>query len=85
MPGIARWVMVQTRMDKNKYQKPKKQFDDFIRYSGLAFEMMAIIGIGVWLGIKIDQWLELSFPAFTLGLMVLSVIGSIYHAIRKFL
>jgi len=72
-------------MDKNKYQKPKKQFDDFIRYSGLAFEMMAIIGIGVWLGIKIDQWLELSFPAFTLGLMVLSVIGSIYHAIRKFL
>lgn len=72
-------------MDKNKYQKPKKQFDDFIRYSGLAFEMMAIIGAGTWLGIKIDQWLGLSFPAFTLSLIVLSVIGSIYHAIRKFL
>jgi hypothetical protein len=47
--------------------------------------MMAIMGIGVYAGIKIDQWLELSFPAFTLGLMILSVAGAIYHAIRKFL
>ncbi|MDP3642774.1 MAG: AtpZ/AtpI family protein [Bacteroidota bacterium] len=66
-------------------QKPKKQFDNFIRYSSLAFEMMAIMGIGVWLGIKLDQWLNMSFPAFTLGLMILSVIGAIYHVIRKFL
>ena len=72
-------------MSPNKYQKPKKQFDDFIRYSGLAFEMMAIMGAGVWLGVKIDQWLGMSFPAFTLGLMILSVIGAIYHAVRKFL
>lgn len=72
-------------MNDDNYKKPKKQFDDFIRYSSLAFEMMAIMGIGVFAGIKIDQWLELSFPAFTLGLMILSVAGAIYHAIRKFL
>jgi F0F1-type ATP synthase assembly protein I len=72
-------------MDQNKKKKPKKQFDDFIRYSSLAFEMIAIMGLGVLLGIKIDQWLSLSFPAFTLGLMILSVVGAIYHAIRKFL
>jgi hypothetical protein len=72
-------------MNNDNYKKPKKQFDDFIRYSSLAFEMMAIMGIGVYAGIKIDQWLELSFPAFTLGLMILSVAGAIYHAIRKFL
>lgn len=72
-------------MNPNNLNKPRKQFDDFIRYSGLAFEMVAIMGIGVWVGAKIDQWLELSFPAFTLGLMILSVIGAVYHAIRKFL
>jgi len=72
-------------MCPNKYQKPKKKFDDFIRYSGLAFEMAAIMGVGVWLGIKIDDWLNLEFPAFTLGLMILSVIAAIYHAVRKFL
>jgi len=72
-------------MIPNKYQKPKKKFDDFIRYSSLAFEMIAIMGIGTWSGILIDDWLDLGFPAFTLGLMVLSVIGAIYHAIRKFI
>ena len=72
-------------MDKFDYKKPKKQIDDFIRYSSLAFEMIAIMGLGVWVGIKIDDWLELSFPVFTLGLLILSVAGAIYHAIRKFL
>jgi F0F1-type ATP synthase assembly protein I len=72
-------------MSPDKYQKPKKKLDDFIRYSGLAFEMAAIMGVGVWLGIKIDQWLQLSFPAFTFGLMIISVIAAIYHAVRKFL
>lgn len=72
-------------MNLVKDQKPKKQFDGFIRYSSLAFEMMIIMGIGVWLGVKLDQWLNMSFPAFTLGLMILSVIGAIYHAIRKFI
>ena len=77
--------MIQLIMDKDNYQKPKKQIDDFIRYSSLAFEMIAIMAIGVWVGIQIDHWLKLSFPAFTLGLMVLSVAGAIYYAIRKFL
>lgn len=72
-------------MTQNKYQKPKKQVDDFIKYSGMAFEMVAIMGVGVFMGVKIDQWLKLDFPAFTLGLMVLSVVGAIYHAIRKLL
>lgn len=72
-------------MNQDKDQKPKKKGDDFIRYSSLGFEMIAIMGIGTFAGIKIDQWLDLQFPAFTLGLMILSVIGAIYHAIRKFL
>lgn len=72
-------------MIPNKYQKPKKKFDDFIRYSSLAFEMIVIMGIGTWLGTLIDDWLDLGFPAFTLGLMIFSVVGAIYHAIRKFI
>jgi len=72
-------------MDPDKYQKPKKKLDDFIRYSNMAFEMIAIMGIGTWSGILIDDWLELGFPVFTLVLMILSVVGAIYHAIRKFI
>jgi F0F1-type ATP synthase assembly protein I len=73
------------KMNQNSEQKPKKQIDDFIRYSSLAFEMIIIMGAGVWLGVKLDQWLNTNFPIFTLVLMILSVIGSIYHAIRKFI
>lgn len=72
-------------MKPDKFHKNKKKLDDFIRYSNLAFEMIAIMGLGVFIGWKIDQWLELSFPGFTLGLMILSVAGAIYHVIRKFL
>ena len=72
-------------MDPEKYQKPKKKLDDFIRYSNLAFEMLAIMGIGTWSGILIDDWLEMGFPVFTLVLMILSVLGAIYHVIRKFI
>lgn len=72
-------------MIPDKFQKPKKKFDDFIQYSSLAFEMVVIMGIGTGAGILIDQWLDLKFPAFTFALMILSVVGAIYHAIRKFL
>jgi len=72
-------------MNPDKYQKPKKKLDDFIRYSNMAFEMIAIMGIGTWSGILIDDWLELGFPVFTLVLMILSVVGAIYNAIRKFI
>ncbi len=71
-------------MDPN-LQKSKKKFDDFIRYSNLAFEMIAIMAVGTGAGWAIDHWLEFKFPIFTLVLMVLSVIGAIYHVVRKFL
>jgi len=72
-------------MNQNNSLKPKKQLDDFIRYSSLAFEMIVIMSIGVFAGYVIDHWLNLRFPVFTLVLMILSVIGAIYYAIRKFL
>jgi hypothetical protein len=72
-------------MTPNKLQKTKKNFDDFIRYSSLAFEMIVIMGVGTGAGMVIDHWLDLKFSVFTLVLMILSVIGAIYYAIRKFL
>lgn len=71
-------------MDR-KYKEPKRKFDDFIRYSNMAFEMAAIMGICTWLGWLIDGWLNLEFPVFLLVFMVLSVVGAIYNSIRKFL
>ncbi len=68
-----------------KPTEPKKRLNDYARYSGLAFQMIAIILIGVFAGIKLDEWLALKFPVFTLVLTLLSVFLSIFFAIRDFL
>ncbi|MGC9356161.1 MAG: AtpZ/AtpI family protein [Mariniphaga sp.] len=70
---------------KNQFKKHKNKFDSFIRYSSLAFEMMGIIALGTFLGFKIDQWMENEFKGFTLGLMILSVIGSVVYGTRNLL
>lgn len=68
-------------------QKPnaKKQLNDYARYSGMAVQMIAIILLGVWGGIKLDQVLSLKFPAFTLTLTLLSVFLAMFFAMRDFL
>ncbi|MEE4286407.1 MAG: AtpZ/AtpI family protein [Mariniphaga sp.] len=70
---------------KSQFKKNKKKFDSLIRYSSMAFEMMGMIALGTFLGYKIDQWMENEFKGFTLGLMILSVIGAIYYSIRNLL
>ncbi len=72
-------------MKNRQNQKKKKSFDNFIRYSSLGFEMMAIIGFGTFGGYKIDQWLKNDFYVFTLVLMVFSVIVAIVYATRNLL
>lgn len=59
-------------------EKKKKSLDSYTRYSGIAFQMLIIILIGVFGGIKLDQWLKLTFPVFTVILSILAVILSIY-------
>jgi len=72
-------------MKHQKQNKPKKKFDNFIRYSGLGFEMMAIIAVFTFAGYKIDQWMNNDFKAFTFGLMVLSVVIAIIYGTKNLL
>ena len=76
---------MKNQFQKNQFRKNKKKYDSFIRYSSLAFEMMGMIALGTFLGFKIDQWMENEFKGFTLGLMILSVIGSVFYSIRNLL
>jgi len=67
---------------KNTY---KNKIDNFIRYSSLGFEMMAIIAAGTFGGYKIDQWMKNEFKGFTLGLMIFSVVLAIIYGTRNLL
>ena len=63
----------------------KNRFDNFIRYSSLGFEMMAIIGIFTYAGYKIDQWLKNEFRIITLVLMIFSVVIAILYGVKGLL
>lgn len=70
----------------NQEKKPKQPFNNnYLKYSGMAFQMGAIITIGVFGGKKLDSWLELKTPIFTLILSLVSVSAAIYVSIKDFL
>ena len=64
------------------FEKKKKSLDNYTRYSSIAFQMLVIILAGVFGGMKLDQWLNLKIPVFTIVLSVLAVILSIYTVTR---
>ena len=71
-------------MIKKKNQK-KKSLENYAKYSSIAMQMLVIILIGVFGGIKLDEWLNLGFPVFTLIFSILSVIFAIYYVIKDIL
>jgi F0F1-type ATP synthase assembly protein I len=66
-------------------EKKKKSLDNYTRYSSIAFQMLIIIVIGVFGGVKLDQWIGLTVPVFTIVLSILAVILAIYTVTRDLL
>ncbi len=68
---------------KNQRAQRQKQIDAYVKYSGLAFQMAALILLGYWLGGKLDKMLGLSFPAFTILLILVFLSLSFYSLIKS--
>jgi F0F1-type ATP synthase assembly protein I len=56
-----------------------------LKYSGMAFQILACILLGFWGGLKLDQYLKLSIPIFTMVLGLTGVVAGVYLSIRDFL
>ena len=65
---------------KKKTDKPA--FFNYAKYSALAFQMIAIIFAGIFVGMQMDKWLNFQKPIFTALLAFLSVVLAIYYAIK---
>ncbi len=59
-----------------------KSLRKYARFSGLAFEMIAIIGGGSFAGVKLDQRNANEFPLFTLIFSLSSVMIALYLVIK---
>ncbi|WP_281169822.1 AtpZ/AtpI family protein [Flexithrix dorotheae] len=53
-----------------------------MKYTGIATKMAITILIGVFTGIKLDEWISWEIPVFTLVLTILSSAFSIYIIIK---
>ena len=73
-------------MKKNKKPENRKNqrsnLNSYAKYSSLGFQMLAIILVGVVGGIQLDKVVPMKFPLFTVLFASLSVILSIYYAIK---
>jgi len=64
---------------------PKKQrpYNNYLRYSSLAFQLVVTIGLAGWLGYMLDSYLELAFPLFILIFTIAAFAGMIYQLYRS--
>jgi F0F1-type ATP synthase assembly protein I len=79
--------MVEQQLQKKKNQKNQgnKGIRDFARYSGIAFQMLAIILVTTWGGIKLDKLTGSDKHLFTIILSLLGVFAAIYTAVKDFI
>ena len=53
-----------------------------IKYSGLAFQLIASLGFALYFGMKLDGWLKFSTPVFVWLLPLLFLIVIMYQVIK---
>ena len=65
--------------------KPKKQLNDYARFSGIAFQMIGIMLLGVFGGKLLDDWLTNDKHYFVVIFAILSVVLAIYTVTKDLL
>ncbi|MEI7660629.1 MAG: AtpZ/AtpI family protein [Bacteroidota bacterium] len=63
---------------------PRKNLNDYARYSGMAIQMLVIILLGVFAGFRLDKWFHTK-PILTVIFSMISVALSIYIVTKDLL
>jgi ATP synthase protein I len=75
----------QPQKKKNPKKTENKGVRDFAKYSGIAFQMIGIILVTTWGGIKLDEITGTAKPVFTIVLSLLGVFAAIYTVLKDFI
>jgi F0F1-type ATP synthase assembly protein I len=68
-------------MEKDPNQEKPTQpgegsFKQYLKYSGLAFQMIGVLVLAAWAGMKLDEHFQTENPWFTIVLLLLAVTAS---------
>jgi hypothetical protein len=59
-----------------------KRRRELLRYAGLSSQVCASVGLALFLGIKADKWVHISFPIFSWALPLLVIVYLIIQLIK---
>ncbi|MFM7618209.1 MAG: AtpZ/AtpI family protein, partial [Bacteroidota bacterium] len=59
--------------------------NSFLKYTSLATQMALAIGLGVWIGMKLDTYYKLERPYLTMVFSLLGVAVGMYQFMKDFL
>ena len=68
--------------NKDSFKKAQGKYNAVLKYSGLAFQMIALVLIFTYGGYKLDQYLELKIPVFTIVFILAALFGFFYKLMR---
>jgi hypothetical protein len=70
-------------MKKPLVRPPNNNNKDLMRYAGLASQMLVGLGTAVFIGLKADKWLKLSFPLLPWLLPLLVLAAILYRIVKE--
>ncbi len=72
-----------TDKEKEELNRGKRAMNSYAYYTGIGFQMIAVIGIFAFIGYKIDASQHTSTPLYTAFFSLAGVLASLYLVIRS--
>ena len=63
-------------------QENQKQTKEYLKYSGLGFQMIAVLLLALWAGQALDEKMEMKNPIWTVVFLLVGLFGSLYLVIK---
>lgn len=80
---------INLHLEKKKEQEEKKSkfsgLENYAKYTGIVFQMIAVILIAVWGGLRLDEKFNEGEPLFIIIFSVLGVFIALYVALKDFI
>ena len=70
-------------MDENEQNKDKRPVNNYLKFTGMGFQMLATIGLFTFIGYKIDESAQHTTKWVTAILSLAGVFVSLYLVIRS--
>ncbi|MBL0310340.1 MAG: AtpZ/AtpI family protein [Bacteroidetes bacterium] len=67
-------------MEEDKEKKPP--LNNYLKYSGVGFQIAGALALGVFIGYKLDEKLRTAGPYFTVGFALVFLIAGMYLGLK---